>query len=190
MEKLDCIKKYIEVLKGKDEGRVIEALSGLNDIDRIAKNTVYTYLFPRPIQHMELPKLIMEGRGADTSGYLTSNDPETLILLRAYNTRQYGKYMRHLLHSFIQNTGSIFIENSPGVYECGSCGKKIYDYGSWKNICDNNPDFGEQNRREYLAYGSSQSSIHVCLDCMIQLQNLNNILEAIEGSNYLSLWKQ
>ncbi len=188
MEHLDYVRKYIEVLKGKEEKRVLSALKTLDELSPIDKNAIYTYLFPKPIMDMELPKIIMNGRktnGGSDRGYLEPNDLETLILLRAYNTRQYKKFILHLLHSFVQDEKGIYVEDSQDEFKCGACGKLLYGFTTWKILCDKNPSFGEQERREYLAYGSSQSSQHICLDCMIQLQNLNKILEAVEGKHYL-----
>ena len=191
MENLQLLKNYIDSFKGEGENQVLESLRNKEDLRPFEKNLIYVYLFPKPIMHMELPGIIINNRKAcsgNECGYLEANDRETLILLRAYNTLQYKKFMIHLLHSFVEDEELIFIENDQNDYKCACCGKPIYGYNKWKSICDNNPAFGEQNRREYLAYGSSQSNLCMCLDCMVQLQNLNRILEGIEGKNYLRLW--
>ena len=87
-ENLDLVKKYIEILSGKEESRVISALRGLPDLNRNEKNLIYTYLFPKPLLHMELPSVIMSDRGKHTEGHLVEDFEETLILLRAYRTLQ------------------------------------------------------------------------------------------------------
>lgn len=191
MENLELVKQYIEVLRDKDEKKVLGSLKYLSDLTRDEKNLIYTYLFPKPLLHLELPKVIIEGRGRHTEGYLSENFEETLLLLRAYRTLQYKKYILHLLHSFIEDEKKIFVEEmkDPSGHTCGLCKKVIYDYDYWKSLCDKNPAFGEQERKEYLAYGSTQSSQHICINCMIQLRNLHSILSVIEGPNYLS-WGQ
>ena len=188
--KLDLVKKYIEILSGKEESRVMSALRGLPDLDRDEKNLIYTYLFPKPLLHMELPSVIMSDRGKHTEGHLSENFEETLILLRAYRTLQYRKFMLHLLHSFIEGDNEkVYVEEAvPGRegYTCGICKKQLYDYRYWKSLCEKNPKFGEQERKEYLAFASTQSSQHICIDCMVQLQFLHKILLALEGPTYLS----
>ena len=43
MEHLDYVRKYIEVLKGKEEKRVLSALKTLDELSPIDKNAIYTY---------------------------------------------------------------------------------------------------------------------------------------------------
>lgn len=185
---MENVRRFIEVLKGKEEKKVLGALKTLDELKPVEKNLIYTYLFPKPIMDRELPGIIINGRkssGCPERGSLVPNDLETLILLRAFQTRQYKKYMLHLLHSFVQDESGIYVEENQDEFRCGTCGKTLYGFTTWKILCDKNPAFGEQDRREYLAYGSRQSSQHICLDCLIQLQNLNRILEGIEGKHYL-----
>jgi hypothetical protein len=56
----------------------------------------------------------------------------------------------------------------------------------WTEECKKFPQLEEKEKKEFLAFGSKQSSIELCLDCLIQLQGLNDILKILEGENYLN----
>lgn len=185
MENLELAKKYVDILQGKDENKVIGSLKYLDDLTRNEKNLIYTYLFPKPLLHMELPKVILGERGRHSEGFLEKHFDEVLILVRAYRGLQYKKFMQHLLHSFIEDQKKIFVEEAVGEHSCAICKKTLYDFSYWKNLCDKNPAYGEQERKEFLAYGSVQSSLHMCLDCMVQLRALHEILQVLEGPYYL-----
>ena len=183
-------RKYIEILKGKDEKTVIGALKNIDELTPYQKNIIYTCLFPKPVSHMELPALIKETREAlgCPRGSLQPSEEETLILLRAYmdKTKQYRRFILHLLHSYVQHEEGIYISQvNDDDLVCGCCGKPLYGYPRWKSRCDKNPAFGEQDSKEYLAYGSNQSNQVICINCMIQLKNLDTLLKRLEGPDYL-----
>ena len=191
MENLELTVKYLETLEGKNEEAVLAALKGIKDLGRDQKNLIYVYLFPKPLLDMELVGKIQEYRKRIGSerGFLQPNIGETLLLLEAYRGRQYGKYIKHLLHSFIESSDKLYVIDGQGTCTCGICNKPLWEHTAWLSECNKNPNFGEQNRREFLAYGCSGSSKTLCTNCLIQLRYLHEILSEVEGKNYLGWGK-
>lgn len=181
------MKTYIENLKNLDEKSVLETLKSAT-LSSFEKNFIYTYLFPKPLKHMELLEVVGNKRTQHNQTDLLKPDSlEVLILLRAYRTEQYRKFILHLLHSFIENQGGTYIVNEE-VEEhdtCSICGKKLYPFSMWSKMLADYPESPENNRKEYLMFGNDQTGLCMCLDCMIQLKELNTYLENIEGSDYL-----
>lgn len=182
---IDNIKKYIKELQGVDPQSTLEILRVASDLNRDEKNIIYIYLHPKPLLHMELPSIIKAGRGKHIEGFRKEKLEEILILLRAYRTTQYHRYILHLLHSFIQNSRSVYVEDDGPDCQCGLCGKKLHLQKKWTSLCEATPKFGEQYRKEFLAFSSSQSSQRVCINCILQLRALHRLLEGIEGPGYL-----
>jgi len=177
------ISKY----QGKSKEDVYNILKEDQTLSNLDKNKIWVYLFPEPLKDMELPSVIMEGRKDHKEGYLSPNDQETLHLLRAYRTLQYRKFILHLLHTFIENEKETYVVSEKGNYLCAGCNKPLYAHEEWSELCKQSPAFGEQNRKEYLAFGNDQTNLKICIDCMIQLKNLNDWLIDIEGPHYL-MW--
>lgn len=188
---MERIKHYIDVLSKKKYKKdyILSFLADCPDLDDDRKNLIYFYLQPRPLLDMELPSRIFSYRGPNTTGYLSPNITETGLLLEAYRTPQYNRFMRHLLHSFT-NPDEVFPLLGHNKCECGLCKRDIWAYGAWDGILDQYPDFaeGERNQKRYLAFACDQSQITLCLPCLIQLLNLNELLKIIEGDNYLD-WR-
>ena len=188
---MEKIKYYIDYLSEskpkKDE--VVEYLSQREDIGDDYKNLIYFYLFPRNLMDMELPSRIMSYRGEDNkNGYLEPNVIETGLLLEAYRTRQYNRYMRHLLHSF-HNPDLVFPLLGHDKCECGICKKSTWAYDEWKKICEQYPETSEENKKEFLAFGCDSSKITICLPCLTQLLSLHQLLTLLEGDKYLD-WRE
>lgn len=186
---MERIKHYIDLLsktKPKKD-KVIEYLAGCEDIGNDYKNLIYFYLFPRNLMDMELPSRIMSYRGEKNKvGYLEPNVEETGLLLEAYRTLQYNRFIRHLLHTYTK-VNSVFPQLGNDQCECGICRKRIWGYGEWDKICKQYPEVGEQDRKEYLAFAAEGTKINMCLPCLVQLQTLHSLLQIIEGDNYLDL---
>ena len=138
---------------------------------------------------MELPSRIMSYRGEENqAGYLEPNVVETGLLLEAYRTRQYNRYIRHLLHSF-HDPELVFPMSGHDQCECGICKKSTWSYDEWKKICEQYSDSGEENKKEFLAFGCDQSKITLCLPCLTQLLSLHQLLTILEGNKYLD-WRE
>ena len=180
---LESVKRYIDLLRGKEEEKLVSILKTLGDLTREEKNLIYRYLYPRRILDKELPGFISKHRNG-SRGSLVPDDEEAGILVEAYRGPQYSRYVRHLLHSFL-DPSKVYPLAGDSNLECGICKKPVYQEDAWKSICSKVLDFGEQDRKEYLCFASKESDIVLCLNCIVQLQRLDEILRVIEGENYL-----
>lgn len=181
------MKEYIEKFKNLDKSTLIEELKKLT-LTSFQKNFIYVYLFPEPLKHMELLDIIDGKRKKyPDNDLLRPDENEVLILLRAYRTLQYNRFMLHLLHSYIGNMEGTYIVNEPVEKNtCAICGKPLYYFDQWDSISNSM----EKERKEHLMYGNDQTGLCMCLDCMVQLRTLNSYLELVEGSDYLNKWKR
>ena len=163
------IKEILEKHIYPEEG--LRILKENNELTPFQKNCIWTYCFPKNIGDYELPGLIEKERGSHKNGWLTPEESEILLLLRAYACRQYEGYIKHLLWAFTRNPDSIKI---PGDGEeplvCGVCGKPLYPWNEWEKR-------GGDEKKETLAFASTKSSQCVCLDCQIQMKSLWEIIK-------------
>ena len=179
---------YIKSLREvNDTHQVIESLR-TSSLSIPEKNLVYLYLYPRPLLDKELPGRIQENRrrlqGGET-GWLVPEISEVALLIEAYRTQQYKRFIKHLLHTFTGHgvEGNINPVQGYAQETCGLCGKRLFEWGAWNSEVDkfkNTPSFPERDKKEYLAFGGKGSNISLCLDCIVQLQEVNRILETIE----------
>lgn len=160
---------------GKSKEDIIKSLSENKVLSRSEKILLYRYLFPRPLLDRELPTRIIENRGESVNGYLTPELSEATLIIEAYRTPQYSRYIRHLMHSFLDPNKIFPILGTKNDHECGICRKTITETGS-SNI---------DTSTETLAWGSEESDITLCINCLIQLKYANDILEVLEPG-YLS----
>lgn len=184
----------IESYKGLPRDVLVYQLSKRQDLSDYEKDIIITRLYPDNVPHMGLPDIIMSNRKLynHPEGYLSDNIREQLILLRAYSCVQYHRFMRHLLHSFIEKPNIVYINKEDNEdCECIICRKKLSMWKKWEPWAMQNPSFGEQHRREFLAYSSEESNFKICIDCIIQLRGLDSILRETDGISYLDnyVWK-
>lgn len=187
MKDITELKKIIDNLTEKDKSEVMKYLEKDTELSSTDKNFIWAYMFPRPALDRESPERIQAVRkklGNSGVGFLEPEDSETIILLELSRTSQYGRFIYHLLHAFTDPT-KIFPVAGTGKDECSLCGKKLYEYDIWDKNCKYNPGNPESQRKEYLAFGSSESKVTLCLDCLIQLQHLNDWLKILKGPSYL-----
>lgn len=177
---------YIRNLKDlRDIPLSIEMLRKEKDLSIEEKNLIYLYLYPRPLLDKELPYRIQEARKSQNniSGYLEPNLLEVSLIIEAYRGQQYNRFTKHLLHSFVEaGPEAVHPINGNSIEECALCGKNIFEFEAWENECRKykSQHHPEEERKEYLAFGALGSNIGLCLDCIVQLQEVNKILEAIE----------
>lgn len=180
MNNLSLIKDLIYLLINKSEKEAIDYLKSNNSLSSDEKNLIYFYLFPRPLLDKELSSRIMKYRGdSNLSGYLTPNLIETGLIMEAFRTKQYERYIKHLIYSFT-NSNKVFPLLGDDKCECGLCGKTIYKKDLWDKLVNEHNSIDEKNNREYLAFGSEDSNITLCLDCLVQLNNASAYLEFID----------
>lgn len=169
------LKNKIEQSKGDE---LILGSSKIGDIDKLL---IHSYCYPRRIGDYELPKIIINYRktsGIDLKGLLTKNPEEACILVEAFRSLQYGRFMRHLMHAFIEKPETISSVKGEGEDKCPICGKTVYYIGSQ----DKSMDLED----ETLAFMSSESSVCLCKDCLLQLAYSSELIASIEGPGFLS----
>lgn len=175
--RIELIKDYINNSSSLLKEELVEALGKDTVLSRDEKNAVYLWLFPFLLRDRELPEKIKEERGSsEHPGFLEPTDQEIVILLGAYRSVQYGNFIRHLLHAFT-NPDIVFPYSGNTSDDCCICGKHLLCHDS-------------AHTRENLSYGSSESSVKLCLNCIVQLQALHKILQVLEGEDYLNKYKR
>ena len=182
-ESLNVFTDYL-LKNGVNVEKGIELIKGSQKIGDIEKLLVYSYCYPRKIGDYELPKIITNYRknhGIDLKGLLKKNPEEACILVEAYRGLQYGRFMRHLMHAFIEKPETISSVAGEGEDKCPICGKPVYYVGSH----DKNMDPED----ETLAFMSSESSVCMCKDCLLQLAYSVELISMIEGPDFLKNWK-
>ena len=180
------LKIIIDSLVGRSESEVLQILSNHQDLSSKEKNFIWTYLFPKPLQDYELPRVVgpyLESTNGGY-GYWTIDFRMILHLVRAARCSQYKNFMRHLIHSFIRSTPFPVSGHGHGK-KCPICGKILYEYDFWKERCEGNNKLSDEQKKNYLAYGSNGSDIQLCLPCLIHLEKLDKILDMIE-TGYLN----
>lgn len=173
------LKKLLENLKGKTQEEIINELMNNNEIGVGVKNLVYFYLFPRKLLDRELPGRIREYRSWYNSptGFLIPDIGESGLLIEAYKTQQYNRFMRHLFYSF-SNPDLVHPISGMGTDKCCLCDREISQYDLWNSIYKSQPREIEEKRN--LSFGSDDSGLTICLPCLIQLLNAKEILESFE----------
>ena len=138
------------------------------------KNFIYCYCFPRPLLDRELMSRVAEfHRLRGDTGLLYPNVQDITLILEAGRTEQYGRFIKHLMHAFCDEEN---IYRVPGAdeYECPICGKKTHGLDLWDSQID---VYGET-----LAIGSSESSVTLCLNCLVQLSSAKDLINFIDPS--------
>lgn len=171
------IKPFIDIIeKGLDKDKAIELLKNENSLTNDEKRLIYMYCFPRPLGDRELPNRVRETRkqrGPNCrNGFLQPDDLETSLIIEAGRTMQYGNFIKHLMHSFARPE-DVYQISGTEVLECPICGKKIREFNIWDSTLD--------HAKEHLAFGSpAQTSITLCIDCLVQLVNASEIIQIID----------
>lgn len=192
MDNIEKVKEYLEKLQESTKEVAYSELSGNMGLTRDQKNLIWNYLFPEPLLDYELPSVVQKYlSGIGQIRGLLHPDPGMLsILVRALRTDQYGKFMKHLIIAFTDINKLFPVAGEGTTNTCPICGKTMYRYKTWKEKCKENPEFGEQDRGEYLAYGSTDSDLCLCKNCLVQLNNLNETMLRLDTNYMIPKWKQ
>lgn len=178
---LENTKKFIDYFKDNKytAERVLSILSKREDLTRDEKNFIYLYCFPRPLLDRELiPRVMEEHKKRGDLGNRGSLEPSALdvsLILEAGQTEQYGRFIKHLMHAF-GDESKIFKVAGQNTYECPICGKILSGEALWKIVQFQDPN------KEFLAIGSRESSITMCLDCLIQLNTAKDLINILDPS--------
>lgn len=181
-------KKFIDYLENNNISKeeTLRLLTECNKLTSDEKNLIFLYRYPRNLMDKELPSRIIAYRqsiGLPSQGVLVPHLGETALLIEALRTPQYERFMKHLFIAFC-DPAKVSPVSGQEIDECPICGKKIYEHDIWNQTFQGTQEI---NSREFLSFGSSDSGIIMCLDCMIQLFNAFEILKNI-NSNFLG-WK-
>ena len=179
------IAKAIDSLRGLTPDQSIEVLKNNLELSNDERNIVFTLGTYQSfiLQDGDLPKAIEEYRQQKLGhlrGSLCEDLEEVSYILKAYMSPQYRKFIKHLMLSFILKKDQLYPIQGTNTDTCGICHKKLYETDVWKEICDRNPSFGEQSRKEYLSIGSPDSSATICINCMVQLQAAYELLDYLD----------
>ena len=171
------IKPFIKYLKENNisQSQALELLKGNNTLDNAEKNLIYAYCYPRQLRDYELPSRIQayrQARGTGINGQ--PKDPQEVILLvEACQTEQYCRFMKHIMHAF-GNPNKIYQVAGSEESECSLCGKKIYEWDKWMEL------FPGDHEKHNLCYGSTDSEIVLCIDCLSRLVEAIGIMNEID----------
>lgn len=173
---METVVKLINELTGKSEQEVLSILSSTS-LDPIDKNLVYLYLYPRPLMDKELPSRIIATR-PNPDGSLTPSPIESVLILEASRTPQYGRFIKHLFHAYL-DPGTIHPIEGSDIVHCCLCGKEFYELSLWKCY---SKQYGEEEVRDklFLAYGSTETNLPICIPCLLNLRRAIEIMEKID----------
>jgi len=159
LKNLEELKPYIDYLIEEkipvDQGKKL--IGSCNKLNQFDKNFIYLYCYPRPLLDRELPTRMNNTNNLNL-------EKKVLLLSEACRTDQYGRYMKHLFHAFLDKNGENVIKIVKDLSEddfCPLCGKKL----------ENNNTFG-----------SNDSTSMLCDDCLKALIITKNIMELIDPS--------
>lgn len=178
------IAQAINDLRGKAPQEIVDILSNNWLLSQEEKSIAYTLgsFQPQILQDGDLARGLIEYRQktfGHTRGSLNEDLSEISFILKAFLSPQYRRYIKHMMIAYNDHTKLYPVEGND-VEECGICHKKLYQHNSWLNLCQAYPDFGEQNRKEYLSIGSGGTNNPICTNCLIQLKAAYNLLEYLD----------
>ena len=178
----ESLKQYVDyLLENKiDEVTGSKLINDCKDLSSFDKKLIYAYVYPRLLRDGELPSRVQNFRKENNLplvGQLQASE-ESILLVEAERTGQYCKFIHHLVYSF-SNPKNIFPVEGTGKSSCPICGKILYEKDLWDELIKQDPNSPEVNRREYLAFGSPNSSVSLCADCLAQLIYADELLESI-----------
>lgn len=178
------VKEYVDYLIankiGKEEGGSL--IGSCSKLSREEKNLIYAYVYPRVLGDRELPSRVQAFRAASgipLLGTLQPSTSEATLIVEAFRTEQYGKFIRHLIHAFSDPT-KVFPLEGRETDDCCICGKMLYEKDVWDDMIRKNPGTVEEINREYLSFGSTESDVVLCSDCLVQLIHATELLEGID----------
>lgn len=168
--------KYSSRLTGPDREQFEHEV-----IESPEKALVRAYLWPRyNYLDGDLRKELEVAR--DASGIIgIQTEPEIkelCVFLEAIRSQQYEIYLRNLIQKFTVN-GAVFPSTSITGRDttCGICGKQILYWPEWEQTKDSLGSLGI-DPRSILAYGHSGYPKCLCMNCIIQINYLADILGA------------
>lgn len=171
------IRPFIKYLKENkiSSSEALELLKGNKTLDNSEKNLIYAYCYPRQLKDYELPKRIQAYRNSRGTGIngLQDDPQEVILIVEACQTEQYGRFMKHLMHAF-GNPDKLYPVAGTEEEDCCICGKKLCEWDKWKEL------FPEDSEKHNLCYGSTDSEVVLCVDCIRRLVEAIGVMNTID----------
>ena len=178
---MEKIKYYLEHFRssGLSSDDLLIRLGNISELTSEEKNLIYLYLYPRPLADKELPQRFTNLRLGDNKyGSLVPSLNEATLIIEAGRTLQYGRYIKHLLHSY-SNVEDIHSIEGSNVCNCCLCGKEIYETTLWNSF---KSQYGgtENDEKLFQAFGSTESNLPICIPCLLNLSQSIRIMKEID----------
>jgi hypothetical protein len=181
-ENLKVYTDYL-IIEGIEKEKALELLKKDSKLTREEKNLIYTYCYPRNLLDRELPIRFSNYLKSqnNTSGFKQVDLGSVSLIIEAYRTPQYNRFIKHLMYSFVKHPDNIAPVIGKEIDDCPICGKQIYENDLWLDLINENKlPKTELDNKESLAFGNSDSDIIMCKNCLIQLMAANEVLEMLE----------
>ena len=172
------IRPFIKYLKENQipEQKALELLKENKVLENSEKNLIYAYCYPRPLEDYGLPPRIQQYRiKRQTFPDGLSTDPQEIaLIIEASQTEQYGRFIKHIMHAF-GDPEKIFPVAGSDEEKCAICGKTIYEFDKWTE-----ETVGQDEERHKLCFGSTDSKIVLCVDCIQRLVEAIGVIDSID----------
>lgn len=110
-------------------------------------------------------------RGVDFLGTPSLDPEEVGILMKAFRSPQYKRFILHLLHSYT-DPSKIHPLDGDSSCNCSICGNTLFQYRKW--TCND----------IQLALASTESQLPICKNCLMQLNYTKEILKNLGQIDY------
>lgn len=183
------LKKYVDYLLeyniDKDTGEnMIKSDTNLNDEEKYLINC---YVYPRKLLDRELPTRIFNEYGGNYINLVNKSRAVPVdyklssLIVESYRTAQYGRFIRHLMHSFLDKIESTSPIKGEEVESCAICGRSLYEFDIWEKKTANNPNLASEIvEKNYLAFGNTDTEIVLCKNCIKHLKVAYDIIDCFE----------
>lgn len=162
----DQLKRAVDYLGQLPREQVIQILTGRADIDRGWKNLIVLYLFPEPLPPFGLPDRINSTARTEPAGEISLSYVARII--EACRTGEYGRFMMHLMYSFVIKEIPWPVQESGIVQDCITRVDLALD-GTWDRTDVFNRAFGASNTKHYIG-----------LDSLVQLREAYRLMKVMD----------
>lgn len=181
------LKPFVDYLLNNNisKEKALEIIKNSNKLSDDEKNLVYVFCYPRPLLDYELPSRVQAYRTKKNFpmvGHIEPHLGEAALIVEAGRTPQYTRFIKHLIHAFSDPTKLAPLDGDEDC-DCPICGKTTFQNNKWQNLIKEGKLI--DNNREYLAFGSTESSVTMCMDCLVQLMTAIDYLENMDP-NYMN----
>lgn len=166
--------EFIKSLKSNPSiDSIRDQLSRYNFNNPMLFNLCWDYFSNFILSDGELLQMIETYRTGDIprKGLLDPDLVEIDMLMRAYKSQQYRRFILHITRTYTNN--EVFPRlNGTGI-ECSVCWRPIYSLEDYTNHVDPKTD----PNMEYVAFSNNFTRTHVCVNCLTNIVSLSEILK-------------